>query len=171
MSNWIMLTLVGKDQPGIVADITQILYKNQANLGEAQMQRLGGYFTIMLMVEYSGSQQALESCLQPCKKQYDLSIHSDAIHAELHQHWQPNVRINVYGADRMGIVAAATAAMVAAGLHILDLQTDVAGTADKPIFIMQVEGYSEKGITSLTAVFDRLEDMDVQIEPLETLLA
>jgi peptide deformylase len=37
---WFMLTLVGKDRPGIVAQITRALYEGDCNLGEASMVRL-----------------------------------------------------------------------------------------------------------------------------------
>jgi len=59
MSQWFMITLVGKDQVGIVAKITTALYEYKCNLGEASMLRLGGNFTIMLMVNYSGTSQNL----------------------------------------------------------------------------------------------------------------
>ena len=49
MENWLMLTFVGKDRPGIVAKVSQVLFDMQGNLGEASMTRLGGNFTIMLM--------------------------------------------------------------------------------------------------------------------------
>ena len=50
MSNWYMLTVVGRDRPGIVSQVTLALYKGGGNLGEASMVRLGGNFSIMLMV-------------------------------------------------------------------------------------------------------------------------
>ena len=46
MKKWFMLILVGKDQPGIVAQITRALYEGEYNLGEASMVRLGGNFTV-----------------------------------------------------------------------------------------------------------------------------
>ena len=48
--NWYMLTLIGEDKPGIVAAVTQSLYELGLNLGETSMLRLGGNFTIMMMV-------------------------------------------------------------------------------------------------------------------------
>ena len=51
MQNWYMLTLVGKDRPGIVAEVSQTLFEAGGNLGEASMARLGGNFTVMLMLQ------------------------------------------------------------------------------------------------------------------------
>ncbi|MCG7961385.1 MAG: amino acid-binding protein, partial [Candidatus Thiodiazotropha taylori] len=39
---WQMLTLVGEDQPGIVAQVTDALFRGGCTLGEASMLRLGG---------------------------------------------------------------------------------------------------------------------------------
>lgn len=47
MKRWHMLTVVGRDRAGIVAALTDTLYRGGANLGEASMTRLGGNFTIM----------------------------------------------------------------------------------------------------------------------------
>ena len=54
MKNWYMLTVGGKDRPGIVSQVTAALYRGVCNLGEASMIRLGGNFTIMLMVQHAG---------------------------------------------------------------------------------------------------------------------
>src|SRR4030067_3820292 len=58
MKRWYMVTVVGKDRPGIVAGLTEALYRGGANLGEASMARLGGNFTIMLMVQIDGEPDA-----------------------------------------------------------------------------------------------------------------
>jgi len=63
MKKWFMVTLVGKDQPGIVAKLTLALFENDCNLGEASMTRLGGNFTIILMVQFSGLEGELERIL------------------------------------------------------------------------------------------------------------
>jgi len=52
--HWYMLTLVGRDRPGIVARVTRALYAGGCHLGETSMMRLGGNFTIMMMVQYGG---------------------------------------------------------------------------------------------------------------------
>jgi len=51
MDKWYMLTVVGEDRPGIVAKLTHALFEGGCDLGEASMMRLGGSFTIMLMVK------------------------------------------------------------------------------------------------------------------------
>ncbi|MEE9258540.1 MAG: ACT domain-containing protein, partial [Nitrospinaceae bacterium] len=140
MKNWFMLTLVGKDRVGIVAKVSQALFKGGCNLGEASMTRLGGNFTIMLMVQFDGETEALDSIISPVCDSLDLRRHVDRIEGELHHHVEPDVRISIHGADRAGIVAEATEALAEAGLNILNLESDVGGTEGNPIYIMHIEG-------------------------------
>ena len=119
---WFMLTLVGKDRPGIVSHVSAALFDGGCNLGEASMIRLGGNFTIMLMVQFEGTVHALEQLVEGVAESLNLHLHIDVIEAHLHQHLIPDVRITVYGADRAGIVAKVTAVLAEVGLHILDLE-------------------------------------------------
>ncbi|TPW11387.1 MAG: glycine cleavage system regulatory protein, partial [Halothiobacillaceae bacterium] len=108
MKSWYMLSIVGKDQPGIVAQVSGELLRAGANLGEASMTRLGGSFAIMLMVEYDGAMAPLNDLLAPVMQRLNLHLHIDAIEAGLHHPLEPDVCITVFGADRTGIVAQVT---------------------------------------------------------------
>jgi len=149
MKQWYMLTVVGRDQPGIVAGLTEALFRGGANLGEASMARLGGNFTIMMMVSSEADAAALKQQLESFARRMALRVHVDTIEGHLHERAEPNVEISVYGADRPGIVAQVTAALVAAGLNILDLESEVGGTDEKPIYIMIIEGHVRDGVEAL----------------------
>ena len=172
MANWYMLTLVGEDRPGIVAQTTSALFATGCNLGEASMMRLGGNFTIMLMVEMPEAVASLDEVVKPVADALNLHYHIDTIQAHLHQHLEPDVRVTVHGADRTGIVASVTSALAGAGLHILDLTSDVGGTRENPIYIMQIEGHAAKGKDaleeSLAAIRD--EGVKVSVHDIDTLL-
>lgn len=171
MNHWYMLTLVGKDRPGIVAHVSSALFEGGCNLGEATMMRLGGNFSIMLMVQSELNTKGLHDLVVPVAESMGLHLHVDRIEGGLHQHLDPDVRITVYGADRAGIVAKVTAALAEAGLHILDLESDVAGSAEKPIYIMHIEGHASEGIESLRSALEVVhkEGIEVQIAPVQTL--
>ncbi len=172
MNHWYMLTLVGKDRPGIVAHVSSALFEGGCNLGEATMMRLGGNFSIMLMVQSELNSKGLHDLVMPVAESMDLHLHVDHIEGGLHQHLDPDVRITVYGADRAGIVAKVTSALAEAGLHILDLESDVAGSTDKPIYIMHIEGHAAEGIEALRAALEVVhkEGIEVQIAPVQTLI-
>lgn len=172
MSKWYMLTLVGKDRPGIVAHVSAALYESGCNLGEASMMRLGGNFTIMLMVLFDGSAKALTALVKPITDSLELHAHIDGIEGKLHDHLTPDVRITVYGADRAGIVAKVTGALAEAGLHILDLESDVAGSEDRPIYVMHIEGHAAEGIEALASAMEivKKEGVEARISPIDTLI-
>lgn len=172
MKQWFMLTVVGKDQPGIVAGLSDALYRAGANLGEASMARLGGNFTIMLMAETEVDEAALRRQMEPFARAMQLHVHIDRIEGRLHQHVEPNVRIAVHGADRPGIVAQVTSVLTAAGLNILDLDSDVGGTADKPIYIMVIDGHAPGGAPAVARVLEpiRLSGIEVRVSSIETLV-
>lgn len=174
MDSWFMLTVVGEDRPGIVAKLTHALFEGGCNLGEASMIRLGGSFTIMLMVKYKGSEKSLGELIEPVIDSLDLHQHIDRMDGGLHQHQKPDVKITVYGADRAGIVAQVTGVLAETGLNILDLESDVGGTNDKPIYIMIIEGCATEGIDSLQSALDIViregDGIEATIEPIDTMI-
>ena len=172
MKRWHMLTVVGRDRPGIVATLADTLYRGGANLGEASMTRLGGNFTIMLMVESDFDAGALARLLAPATQHLGLQLHVDAIEGQLHDHVEPNVRIAVHGADRPGIVAQITAILAEQGFNILDLNSDVAGSADKPIYVMVLDGYAQAGAAALERALApmRASGIELRITPIDTLV-
>jgi glycine cleavage system transcriptional repressor len=170
-TQWFMMTLVGKDQPGIVAKTSAALFKAGCNFGEASMMRLGGNFSIMLMVQYAGSAEELREQIEPVADSLSLRLHIDPIEGELHEHREPDVRINVYGADRAGIVAQVTTVLYAAGLDILDLESDVAGTDEKPVYIMQIEGQAAQGVEKLQKALENIDpDIKVNLQSIDTMV-
>jgi len=172
MVAWNMLTLVGGDRPGIVASVTRAIYVAGCSLGEASMIRLGGSFTIMMMVSGDCPSAELEQALTPVAKDLGLRLHIDPVEGGLHRHLVPNVQVRVAGADRAGIVAEVTGALAQTGFNILELESDVAGTADRPVYIMNIQGYSDETVEALQASVAGLADrgIEVDVSPVETLI-
>jgi len=172
MKCWYMLTVVGQDRPGIVAGLTDALYRGGVNLGEASMARLGGNFTIMLMVESDAAAEDLQRLTGPFAAAHSLRVYADPIEGRLHEHVEPNARIAVHGADRPGIVAQVTEALAAAGFNILDLDSGVGGTADRPIYVMTIDGHVPGGTEVLERALApvRRSGIEVRIEPIDTLV-
>jgi glycine cleavage system transcriptional repressor len=173
MENWLMLTLVGQDRPGIVAKISHILFDMKGNLGEASMTRLGGNFTIMLMVCIPESKTVVQKKLQQICDELELFFHLDVIEAGLHQHIEPDVRISIHGADQAGIVARATDVLHKAGLNILNLESDVGGSSESPIYVMHIEGIAGKGFNALEQALKLLireNDLVARMTPIDTMV-
>lgn len=172
MSDWNMLTLVGADRPGIVARVTRALYEAGSNLGEASMIRLGGNFTIMLMVGGQRPCGELEAALRPLAEQLGLRLHVDPVRGGLHQHLVPNIQVRVAGADRAGIVADVTERLADQGFNILELESDVAGDPERPVYIMNIQGYCDHTLESLEQALSGLsaQGISVDVAPIDVLI-
>ncbi len=172
MNNWYMLTLMGEDKKGIVAAVTQVLFERGITLGETSMLRLGGNFTIMMMVAADLNVATLRDALADVVDSMELTLHIDPMQGGLHRHVTPNLIVRVSGADRSGIVARVTSALAEAGFNILDLESDVAGSREHPVYIMQIAGISETPLEELEAAVDGMRDegIEVNVSPMETLV-
>ena len=101
-----------------------------------------------------------------------LQYHLDPIHGSLHQHLVPNFQVRVVGADRAGIVARVTGALAASGFNILELESDVVGSAKDPVYIMTIQGYADATLEALEEALEASRDADIEvnISPIETLI-
>ena len=167
-----MLTLVGEDRPGIVAKVSNALFEAGCTLGEASMLRLGANFTIMMMVSDGNRVEKLEAVLAPVAQELGLRFHMDPIAGGLHRHLVPNIQLRVYGADRPGIVARVTGALAGVGFNILELESDVAGDAAAPVYIMTIQGYSEATLETVEEALQDLTGQGIQVDvsAVETLI-
>ncbi|MBT3347997.1 MAG: ACT domain-containing protein [Thiotrichales bacterium] len=171
MRQWYMIALVGKDRAGIVAQITEALLGAGATLGETSMMRLGCNFTIMMMVGMDGDESKLCRVVEPVAKQLDLHFHVDEIEPGLHQHQTPDLRITVYGADRPGIVAQVTSVLAESEVNITDLDSQVGGDQEKPIYILMIEALSDRDVEEIEDALNRSTDgVNFRIEEIDTLI-
>jgi glycine cleavage system transcriptional repressor len=136
------------------------------------MIRLGNSFTVMMMVDSREGEAGLRAELQPVVDDLGLVLHIDSIEAGLHQRPVPDVCILVHGADRAGIVSQVTSRAAAAGLNIVDLESDVAGTDDNPIYVLQIQGVAAQGIQAVETALAPLqaEGVKVDVRPVDTLI-
>ena len=172
MTHWYILSVVGKDRPGIVSHVTAALYEGGCDLGETSMIRLGDSFTIMMMVRHDGTVKSLQNLLATVAESMGLHVHIDKMDGHLHRHVDPDVHITVYGADRPGIVAHVTGALAEAGLNIVNLDSDVGGTEEQPIYVMHIEGVAGEGIAALESALQIVvkEGVEAKLTPIDTMI-
>jgi len=173
MDNWYLLTLVGKDQPGIVARLSTALCRGGCNLGESSMARLGSNFTIMLMVQYDGTAQDLDNMVGPVAETLGLRRHVDPVEGGEHFLIQPNIRVSVYCPDRPGIMEEVTGILAEAGLNILHLDSNMGLKENTATYYIHIEGVASNGIEPLydaLEVLSREKKMQTQLIPIDTLL-
>ncbi len=167
-----MLTLVGADRTGIVAKVTEALYRAGCALGETSMLRLGANFTIMMMVSDGTGVEKLEAAVRPVARELGLRFHIDPIAGGLHHHQVPNIQVRVHGADRPGIVAQIASALAGTRFNILELESDVAGAENNPVYIMNIQGYCDATLEAVEEALRHLaaQGIEVDVSSVETLI-
>ena len=121
------------------------------------MARLGNNFVIMLATQFDGSQDALNNIVAPLAGALGLSQHITKIEQGSH-HIEPDVRINLFSEDRMGIVEDVTNLLSESGLNILSLESNLDTNQSNNTYSIHIEGTVPNGITPLYKVLDRLSD-------------
>ena len=144
MKNRYIMTAFGKDRPGIVADVTKILYDNGCNLEENSMSMLGDEFTLNLL--FSTTQKDIETRLRDqcqrleTEKEITAFIRPLKSRREVQVGGVHNCVLHVEGLDQAGIVYKISKFLADNQLNIADLQSTVelspqSGTA---LYIMDI---------------------------------
>ncbi len=167
-----MLMLTGRDQPKIVSSITQKLYELDCMLGESSMQRLGCSFSMMMMIQSTLAKDKLSLGLENITDNFELHFRINEIKEPgLNRHHEPDYRIIVHGADKLGIIAKVTGALADMGANIIDLESVVAGTADEPIYVLSIEITLKKDEKQIKKVLDNLKlQVSTVVHPLDSLI-
>ena len=144
MANRWVITVVGKDRPGIVAGVTKALYRLGCNLEDSAMTRLEGEFAIMLIFSspVKATESAIRKAFNALERQLQLVAHlkrlSKAEATTPAKSGKP-YRIAVYGADRAGIVFRVSDALARAGINILDVHTHRSASDSPSLYLMLLE--------------------------------
>jgi glycine cleavage system transcriptional repressor len=136
------LSAVGRDRPGIVAAVTRALLVHGVNIEDSQMAVLGGHFAMMLVLAAPETTDtaALREELDAAAAEVELtSVALEELGPEAAPSPAPSHVVSVYGIDHPGIVHAVTGALAEQGATITDLRTQLAGSADEPLYAMLIE--------------------------------
>jgi glycine cleavage system transcriptional repressor len=171
------VTAIGRDRPGIVAAVSEILLAHRGNIEDSQMTILRGRFTIMLIVSTPDDVDVdgLASDLGRTREQLGLDAlaSSEVSDVETAEETAPSHVVSVYGADHPGIVHAVTSALAERSVNITDLTTRlVGGQAGEPIYAMMMEvalpaGLSAEAVEQSLRAVGKAQGVDLTVRPLE----
>lgn len=124
------IAAIGRDRPGIVAAVTEVLYDLGCNVEDSSMTLLRGNFAMMLVVASPDTDAAtVSAALQPVCERLDLT--SSVLEVDDRAGVpQPSHVLTVYGADRPGILFRTCALLAELGVNITDLDSRLVGDAD-----------------------------------------
>lgn len=166
--NELAITVLGHDRPGIVADVAETLAGLSMNLTDSTMTRLRGHFAMTLVCSGAAAPETVESALQPLCADGSLTavVRQVRPEAERPATGTPYV-VSLHGADRLGIVAAATRVLARHGGNITDLSTRLAGSLY--VLVAEVDLPTERveAVTAELAETAASLEVDVTVRPRE----
>ncbi len=176
--NYFIISAFGKDQIGIVAKVTAVLKNSAYNVEDSSMTRLKGEFAMLITISTKDtvSVEDINETFANIAQENNLTIELKKLSAT---QWQGEVakkalaRLNIHGADKLGIVAGISGFLSANNVNIYDLCTTL--TPDG-VFIMHFglelpEKFNkdefDKSLTALTselnvhACFEMIESVEL----------
>lgn len=129
MQRLLVMTVLGRDRPGLVRSLAALVAEHGGNWLESRMSRLGGQFAGILRIEVpEEKEQPLLAALTKLEAQ-DLKI---VAHPDQAEPGAPSGRLSVLeivGQDRPGIVRQISQALAAHGVNVEELHTGCASAA------------------------------------------
>lgn len=177
----IALTFIGKDRPGIIAEVSRILSETGCNIEDTTMTLLQGEFAMILIaaIRESRQEKRLRVAYRRLKAKWGLhyfwkTLPKELIRGEKHPPGTQSYVVSVMGGDRTGIVYETSRILARHGLNITDLNSKLLGEGDQSVFAMILEVDIPKGfnLKCLDPDWKKLRkrlSVDVRIRLLERL--
>jgi glycine cleavage system transcriptional repressor len=139
---YVVLTAVGPDRPGLVSEISGRIHRAGANLEDSRMAILGGEFALIVLV--GGSSDAIERFrvqIPDVEKQLGLAISfKQTARTSTSKNYLP-YRLRVSGVDRPGIVSCVSQLLGGRSINVasLDSRIQFAPLSGTPMFVLAAE--------------------------------
>jgi glycine cleavage system transcriptional repressor len=137
------LTIIGRDRPGIVSQVTEILYRLGCNIADSSCSILGGQFAMILIISHPActDRESFGDAFAPLEES-GLSVFLRTLKpgGEKHPKMEGEIcMISVYGSDKPGIVYRVARELGERGVNITDLNTKLVGSEARPVYVMMLE--------------------------------
>jgi glycine cleavage system transcriptional repressor len=175
MTNYLVISALGEDQPGTVEKLSRVILEHECNIEDSRMSVLGGTFALIQLVSGKWNKLAkLETALNGLQNQLSLTLITRRTEPrELPKEVLP-YSVDVVSLDRPGIVSQLAGFFASYGINIQDMITTTykaAHTATPMISIrMSIEIPARLHISQLREEFLDLcdgQNLDGVIEPIK----
>ena len=145
MGQRFIMTAFGQDRPGIVADVTGILYENGCNLEDTSMTLLAGEFTLILLFT-AGSADVAGPLSKACRRlEQEKGISAFLRPLAPRESVKPGKAIfssslHVEGLDQAGIVYKVSRYLADHSINIVDLKSAVKASPESgtAMYVMDI---------------------------------
>ncbi len=172
------LTIIGRDRPGIVSQVTEILYRLGFNIADSSCSILGGQFSMILIISSPEMQSGddFKGAFAPLEE-HNLSVFIRTLKpgGEIRPDLEgEHCMISVYGSDKPGIVYQVARELGEHKINITDLNTKLIGDEKNPVYVMMLEATLPDGIelqdveSWMKALKQQLK-VDISVRSLETM--
>jgi len=159
MKTYFILSAMGKDRPGIVADVSEVIYDCGGNIEDSSMSLLRNHFALLLLfsTEREEVNQKLASVLKRLEGEKNLIVFYSPITFEVAypkaKEQTDRFKITTSGIDHAGIVFKVCRLLADRKVNIIDMETHRVLSAESgtPLFEMDIDvevprSVSEQGL-------------------------
>jgi glycine cleavage system transcriptional repressor len=173
------LSVVGRDRPGIVAEVSRVLFELGCNIEDSTCTILCGQFAMILVIAHQklSAVSEIDPAFDPVRRGMGLTISLHALKDEEISRekgftGRPHI-LSVYGADRPGIVYSVARELSRLKVNVTDLNTQVVGAKDRPVYVMvlEVDIPETVDLKELDREFDKIRkelSVSVTLRPIES---
>lgn len=129
MKTYFILSAMGKDRPGMVADVSEVIYECGGNIEDSSMSLLRNHFALLLLfsTEREEVNQKLSSLLKRLEWEKKLTVFYSPISFEEAypklKEKTDRFKITTSGVDHAGIVYKVCQLLADRGVNIVDMKT------------------------------------------------
>jgi len=145
MNDWICVSVIGRDRPGIVASVSKVLYQNRCNIEDLSQTAIRGQFAMILIASTLKEDVlvGLKRDFQELAKGLNLDINLKKIRPEELAPYEAGETepfiITVQGEDRPGLVYGISEILAERSINITNLDARVALVGGKQEYIQLFE--------------------------------
>ena len=170
---WFAVAAIGRDRPGIVADLSEFVFACGCNLEDASMTMLGNEFATLMLVSGVGEDlgDRFSDAARKLEWERRLTVFIRPVHdapAAAHRHEQASWTLTAQGIDKAGIVARVSRCLADRGLLITDLRGRIAPMAESgtPLYTLslRMSAPADADIAELRRALDHVgEQLGVEV--------
>ena len=173
MDNYLVITALGEDRPGIVGQLSEAILESGCNIIDSRMTVLGGEFAIILMIGGKWNELVkLEDSLPALGQQLDLTIVNKRTTDSGPAHDLMPYSVEVITIDQPGIVYRLSSFFASRHINIQELNTThyAAAHTGTPMFALSLTANVPANVHVATLRdefldFCESQNMDATLEP------